>query len=82
MDEILASLEGIEEEVSRRAQECSTEEELEVLRQEMLGREGRLHRALREMASLPARERSQVGGRVNECRRVIMRLIELRQGEL
>ena len=65
------SLEALRGEVLDRIQRSSSENEIEQLRVEVLGRSGRITLLLRGLKDLPAEERPRAGAELNELRRLV-----------
>ncbi len=70
------SVEALREEMMECLERSTTEEEIEQLRLEYLGRKGKLTLQLRSLKDLPAEERPRVGGRLNQLRRSLEEGIE------
>jgi phenylalanyl-tRNA synthetase alpha chain len=72
------ALESLKEEVLARIRECASEQEIERVRVDHLGRKGRLTMLLRGLRDLPANERPRVGEQLNAIRQLLEERIEIR----
>ncbi|HTN69983.1 MAG TPA: phenylalanine--tRNA ligase subunit alpha [Methylomirabilota bacterium] len=70
------SLEALQGEVLDRIQQSASEMEIEQLRVEILGRNGRLTLLLRGLKDLPAEERPRAGEQLNQLRRLVEQQLE------
>ena len=87
MTDLRTELDRLSADAAARLSEADTADEVDGLRQELLGRSGRLTDLLKQVGSLPAEERPVAGQRANEVRREIEtaigdRLAALRQADL
>jgi phenylalanyl-tRNA synthetase alpha chain len=78
MTDLRTELDSLGADASARLDTASSAEDVDRLRQELLGRSGRLTALLRQLGSLPADERPAVGQRANEVRADIERRIHER----
>ena len=62
------SLEAFRQEMTERINRCATEQDIEQLRVEYLGRKGKLTQKLRSLKDVPAEERPQLGEQLNQLR--------------
>jgi phenylalanyl-tRNA synthetase alpha chain len=76
------SLEALQGEVLDRIQQSASEAEIEQLRVEVLGRNGRLTLLLRGLKDLPAEERPRVGELLNQLKREIEGRLDERLGSV
>jgi phenylalanyl-tRNA synthetase alpha chain len=82
MTELRADLTALREDADRRLADATTADEVEALRQELLGRSGRLTTLMKQLGSVAADERPAVGQLANEVRSRISSGIDARLGEL
>ena len=76
-----AALETLDLEIRRALDACRSEDELERVRVEFLGRKGRLTEVMRGLGALPANERPAIGELANQVkRRTDERIQALREG--
>ncbi len=75
------SLQGLRDEILARIQACASEQEVQQLRVDYLGRKGRLTLLLRGLRDLPADERPHVGEQLNMVRQFFEEQIEARLRE-
>jgi phenylalanyl-tRNA synthetase alpha chain len=81
--DLIQELDELEAYARERAPELDSEEALEALRIELLGRkEGRLTAILRRLGELPAEDRPAVGQRANEVKEAVTALLEERAAAL
>jgi phenylalanyl-tRNA synthetase alpha chain len=81
--DLIQELDELERAARERASRVHSEDELEALRIEVLGRkEGRLTAILRRLGELPAEERPGVGKRGNEVKEAVTALLSERAREL
>ena len=76
------SLEALQGEVLDRIQQAASEAEIEQLRVEVLGRNGRLTLLLRGLKDLPLEERPRVGEQLNQLKQEIEGRLDERLGRL
>lgn len=76
------SLETLREEVQDRIGRCLSEQEIDHLRVEYLGRKGKLTLLLRSLREIPPEERPQAGDQLNRLRRFLEEQIDFRLKEL
>lgn len=86
MDDLRADLDGLSAFARERLAGSNDMAAVEALRQDLLGRSGRLTGLLRQLGSVPAAERPVLGQRANELRReletaIADRLAQLRRGD-
>ena len=87
MSDLRTDLGGLRATAARSLASATTADEVDRLRQELLGRSGRLTALLRQLGSVPAAERPALGQAANEARHEIEtaigdRLESLREGDL
>jgi phenylalanyl-tRNA synthetase alpha chain len=81
--DLIRELDELEAYARERAPALATEEALEALRIELLGRkEGRLTAILRRLGELPADDRPAVGQQANRVKEAVTGLLEARAGQL
>lgn len=76
------SLETLRGEILDRIGQCVSEQEVDHLRVEYLGRKGKLTLLLRDLREIPPEERPQVGDQLNRLRRFVEGQIEARLKEV
>lgn len=76
------SLDTLRVEILDRIGHCVSEQEVDHLRLEYLGRKGKLTLLLRALKEIPSEERPQVGDQLNRLRRFLEDQIEIRLKEL
>ncbi len=76
------SLETLKQEVLDRLENCLSEQGIDQIRVEYLGRKGKLTLLLRGLRDLPAEERPGAGEQLNRLRAFLEERIEARSGEL
>lgn len=76
------SLETLREEILDRTGHCVSEQEIDLIRVEYLGRKGKLTSLLRGLREIPAEERPRIGDQLNRLRRFLEEQIEIRLKEL
>ena len=76
------SLETLREEIRERMDQCASEQDIELLRVEYLGRKGKLTLLLRSLREIPAEERPQAGDQLNRLRRLVEEQVEARLKDL
>jgi phenylalanyl-tRNA synthetase alpha chain len=72
------SLQSLREEILGRIRECASEQEVQQLRVDYLGRKGRLTLLLRGLRELPADERPQVGEQLNATKEFLEEQVQVR----
>ena len=87
MTNLRRDLEDLHDRAREQLDAASTADEVDALRQELLGRSGRLTGLLRQLGSVPAEERPSIGQAANDVRTAIesaigTRLIDLRGEDL
>ena len=87
MTNLRRDLEDLHDRAREQLDAASTADEVDALRQELLGRSGRLTGLLRQLGSVPADERPSIGQAANDVRTAIesaigTRLIDLRGEDL
>lgn len=76
------SLEALREEILERIGNGATEQEIDRLRVEYLGRGGKLTLLLRGLREVPPEERPQLGAELNQLRHIVEEQLETRLQEL
>ncbi len=76
------SLEALKTEVLDRLERCASDQEIEQIRVESLGRKGKLTLLLRGLRELPAEERPALGEQLNRLRTFLESRIEARFNEI
>ena len=76
------SLETLREEIVSRIGRCASEQDIEELKVEFLGRKGKLTLMLRGLKDLQVEERPRLGEELNRVRRFLEERIELRSKDL
>lgn len=79
---MLKNLEAIKELALQQIRDCVSEEELQLLKAHILGRKGSLTALLKEVPTLIAELRPEVGKRANEIKNHITELIDKRREDL
>jgi phenylalanyl-tRNA synthetase alpha chain len=75
---MLDNIDNLHGTVSERLERCGSEEEIEQLRVDVLGRKGQLTLLLRGLKDLPAEERPRAGERLNQLRHQLEAELEAR----
>jgi phenylalanyl-tRNA synthetase alpha chain len=76
------SLDVLQDEVLERIRNCSSEVEIEQIRVDTLGRNGKLTLMLRGLKDLPAEERPRAGEQLNQLRKLFEERIEARSRQI
>jgi len=76
------SLEALREEILDRLGKCDSEQEIDHLRVEYLGRKGKITLLLRGLGKIPPEERPEMGNQLNQLKHLIEEQTEIRLQEL
>ncbi len=76
------SLETLREEILDRLGQCDSEQEIDHLRVEYLGRKGKITLLLRGLGKIPPEERPEMGNQLNQLKHLIEEQTEIRLQEL
>ncbi len=79
---MMESLEPLRSEILDRVEHCASEQEIDQIRVEFLGRKGKLTLLLRSLRDLPAEERPRLGEQLNQLRGFVEERIDTRLNEL